>query len=649
MVWKWVDIAQKVLQGTEGDDSLQGYDDKHAHLFGLGGNDAIYGANLADTLDGGVGNDTLSAQGGNDVLLGGDGDDTLDGGIGDDVLNGGKGNDGLYGGSDSDTYLFAAGDGLDSLYDAGGIADRIKFTDITSAQVKVSRVANGDLLLAYGTQSLLTVTSYFHTANGSIEQFRLSDGVVWKWVDIAQKVLQGTEGNDYLQGYYDKHAHLLGLGGNDVIYGANLADTLDGGAGNDTLSAGGGNDVLLGGDGDDALDGGIGGDVFNGGKGNDRLYGGYGDNDSDTYLFAAGDGFDSLQDFHGIADKVKFTSAVVTDAALSRDTHSNLWFDFGNGDRIMIAGYFVADNFHIEQFKFTDALVGEVFIGKLPGEALVGNADNNILVASAGSESLAGGAGDDWYRLNDSGDTVTEAADAGNDTVISSVSYTLSANVENLVLKGTAQVGSGNPLDNRVDGNAADNTLNGGSGNDVLSGKHGNDLLSGGEGADVLSGGLGQDIFFLAETAAATDTVKIAATDSLATGFDTVTRFGLGDGISTAGADRLGLGTVNIAADVAAADGVNVGSLKSHSISNGLVSFGNTDSYTGAVSLASVGTALDYLQANLTGGITVAFTALGSTYLFQDGGDTDIVVQLLGVEAANLNTTGLVAGGVWLV
>ncbi|MGO4838554.1 calcium-binding protein, partial [Rhizobiaceae sp. 2RAB30] len=116
-----------------------------------------------------------------------------------------------------------------------------------------------------------------------------------------------------------------------------------------------------------------------------------------------------------------------------------------------------------------------------------GNELNNVLNGSQNSKSnkLYGLQGNDVYHLG-IGDTLTELPNQGIDTVYTSFSFSLGANVERLVLRGTQNLnGVGNSLNNSITGNSATNTLSGGAGNDVLNGAGGNDLLSGGTGFDV--------------------------------------------------------------------------------------------------------------------------------------------------------------------
>ena len=71
-----------------------------------------------------------------------------------------------------------------------------------------------------------------------------------------------------------------------------------------------------------------------------------------------------------------------------------------------------------------------------------------------------------------------ENASEGNDTVFSTAHLRLSANVENLVLQGSADLqGDGNSLVNAIYGNAGDNILDGGAGADAMFGGAGNDAL----------------------------------------------------------------------------------------------------------------------------------------------------------------------------
>ena len=159
----------------------------------------------------------------------------------------------------------------------------------------------------------------------------------------------------------------------------------------------------------------------------------------------------------------------------------------------------------------SDLLLGDTgndtLLGGAGNDSLNGGADNDKLDGGAGADTLDGGTGtdtmnggdgNDFYRVDNIGDRISEAAKAtsGIDTVESSIDFTLPLNIEHLILTGLAGLKAmGNALANRITGNAGDNLLDGGNGFDTLLGGDGDDTLNGGTGADTLMGGSGSDTY----------------------------------------------------------------------------------------------------------------------------------------------------------
>jgi serralysin len=133
--------------------------------------------------------------------------------------------------------------------------------------------------------------------------------------------------------------------------------------------------------------------------------------------------------------------------------------------------------------------------GNAAANGLYGFDGNDRLDGGAGIDQMFGANGDDTYVVDHASDVTSEVSALGGvDTVESSVTRNLTANLENLVLTGAGAIdGAGNALNNVITGNGAANTLYGLDGADTLDGGLGADTLQGGPGADeyVFSTALG--------------------------------------------------------------------------------------------------------------------------------------------------------------
>jgi Ca2+-binding RTX toxin-like protein len=224
--------------------------------------------------------------------------------------------------------------------------------------------------------------------------------------------------------------------------------------------------------------------------------------------------------------------------------------------------YRASDN--LEQVRLLDGAISA--IGNSLNNTLFGTSGTNFLAGGAGADVMFGGAGSDEYSVDNVNDVIVENVNEGFEMVYSSVDYTLSANVELLFLTDAAVKGYGNESSNYIGGNSQNNTLIGFS------------------GSDTLYGNLGKDSYDLSEAVAVTDVVFINAGDSLVSTFDVVYNFTLG---GASASDMLDLTTTVIAANTGATNGIDSGSIRSHSISDGIISFSTLDSFSSPLAITA--------------------------------------------------------------
>ncbi|WP_395352726.1 beta strand repeat-containing protein [Variovorax sp. UC122_21] len=515
------------------------------------------------------------------VITGNAASNTLTSGAGNDTLDGGAGTDTLIGGAGNDVYVVdVAGDVVTELANEG--------TDLVQSAITYTLGTNVENLTLTGTAAINgTGNALDNVITGNAASNTLTSGA-------GNDTLNGGAGTDTLIGGAGNDVYVVDVAGDVVTelanegidlvqsaitytLGANvenltLTDTAaidgTGNALDNVITGNAASNTLTGGAGNDSLNGAAGIDTMLGGAGNDTYYV---DNVGDTVTELANEGTDIVYAYvsHTLAANVENIRLHTTGNidATGNALNNILYAGDGNnvlngGDGIDTVSYAYAASAVTASLAITTAqatsgsgsdtiLNVESLVGSNFNDKLTGNTAANSLNGGAGADTMIGGLGNDGYYVDNIGDVVTELANEGVDTVYSTISYTLGANLENLYINTTGAVnatgnalanvlyaGAGNNVIDGLDGSdtvsyayaasgvtvslastaaqvtggsGTDTLLNienlvGGSYNDILignaganglTGGAGNDTLNGGAGADTLAGGVGNDTYVL--------------------------------------------------------------------------------------------------------------------------------------------------------
>lgn len=498
-----------------GNDTFNVDDDSRA-WYGFAGNDIMNGGNRANSFYGGTGDDKLYGYGADDFLYGEDGTDYLDGGDGADSLSGGNGNDTYVVDDPHDVVVENANAGVDT----------VRATTTHTLADNVENLVLTGTAAIDGTGNALNNSLTGNDGDNVLDGGAGLDKLIGGKSDdtyVVDLILKGS-GASTSVGLQDTLTEASGAGIDTLRlrgeWATTLTTTLVLGSTLDNLDASQtgltrlnltGNALvnhLTGNQGDNVLDGKAGVDTLIGGAGNDTYVL---DNQDELGLVSeeAGSGNDTL--------KIVFSNSASTPltidlgsagpAPLESDTlaGSGLLYSLGNAWNELLSGSVLngilnggvaveaipltidlssvdlnnVENVTIVGSGLFDVLGNELdntLTGNASTNTLVGGIGDDLLDGKGGSDYLYGGTGDDTYVVDNARDVVSEDIDEGTDTVRASVSWRLAANLENLVLTGTAGLSAtGNELENVLTGNTAANMLDGDLGADQLIGGKGND------------------------------------------------------------------------------------------------------------------------------------------------------------------------------
>ncbi len=507
-VKKGTNKKEKII-GSASDDSISGLAGADT-LNGGAGNDFIDGGVDNDSLNGENGDDTLIGGAGKDTLVGGSGDDSLDGGNDNDKLTGDAGSDTLNGGTGADVMTGGDGDDyyfVDNLKDSVNETNKVQTTGgndtvesvllnyILTANVENLVLAGIELSNGFGNKLNNVITG--NLADNFLKGDEGNDSLVG---NEGVDTLDGGLGMDTLEGGDDSDIYFMNNtedtiveyeGGGDLDQvnatvsfslsenpnvealelsgakaidgtgnefnnliqekeGGNVANTLNGMAGNDTLDGAGGDDELNGGDGDDVLDGGDGNDtaIYNSLKSNYQI---------DTNVDAAG------------VPQIVVKYVGDAESAEGTDILSNIeTIQFSDGSTINAAA--VLDGTW-EQNSTTETTETVVDVIEPTPEP----------VKPAPKPTTSAGSANDKIVPLGSAQYGTKDADI------------IDSRQSKMWING---LGGNDNIKSSYGDSSSKDTLLGGSGDDTLNGGFSSDFLIGGSGIDHLIGGTGDDFSY---------------------------------------------------------------------------------------------------------------------------------------------------------
>jgi Ca2+-binding RTX toxin-like protein len=473
------------------------------NIIGNAGNNTLNGiVNAAgvDTLIGGAGNDYYIVGNVGDVVLetlAGDGIDTVQTPfsytVGTNIENivltgtnttgtGDASNNVITSNSGPNTLIGLAGDDTYVIHNIGDIVSETVTPDLDTGGIDLVQSSITYVLPIFVENLTLTGSGLINGTGNSLDNIITSNSAVntlnggggidtYVINNSADIIVDNALG--IIQTNVDYNMSLSGHGSSNIILQLLGSNNISG-TGNSLQN------TIIGNSGDNTLDGG---------------YNSSGPTPADTLIGGLGNDYYMLHLLH--TDNGNFPSEVmIENDSEGTDTIQLITPNLAGTNPGVPIVYTIPDNFeNIVVDGFGSGQFGSSYI-------LTGTNFSNVFNVNfpsllfPNSVVLQGLQGDDTYYVNDSHVSVEEPAlKGGIDTVISTVSYGLTVNVENLTLVGSGNLsGTGSALDNIITSNSGVDTLMGATGQDTYIINNSSDIIIDSDSGSVVQSNVSYDL-----------------------------------------------------------------------------------------------------------------------------------------------------------